>query len=179
MKNNFNNISTKTVTEKVLYNKREFISAMLTHKPDKIFYNSYSSDKPLWVITEYLENKEILYYSNAWADKRPVKSSLELIYDSWKIQGLEHYRFEEKRILKRTYKSLFLIEAYYIYCIRYNIEFCFDGVESIFMLEGDKKKEFDSIIEDLRHYRNGTYEYKLTEITEDEYELCIDKFGER
>jgi hypothetical protein len=45
--------------------------------------------------------------------------------------------------------------------------------------EFDSKEgsEFDNICKDLRYYRYFD-SYTLVEITEDEYEMCIDKFGE-
>ena len=37
--------------------------------------------------------------------------------------------------------------------------------------------EFDNICKDLRCYKYF-YSYKLIEITDDEYEMCVNKFGE-
>ena len=83
------------------------------------------------------------------------------------------------RKLKRTHKNLMIIEAGFIYCKRNNIEFDADYfIDNIFMTEEFHDDiKFDNICEDLRCYRY--YEkYKLKEITEEEYELCVDMFGE-
>lgn len=85
------------------------------------------------------------------------------------------------RKLKRTHKGLFILEAGYIYCKRRGIEYNDDMfVDDIFMSEefdSSEGNEFDNICKDLRSYRyNDTYQLK--EITDDEYEMCVDEFGE-
>jgi hypothetical protein len=84
------------------------------------------------------------------------------------------------RKLKRTHKNLMIIEAGFIYCKRNDIEFDIDNfIDNIFMTDEfhDTNNEFDSICDDLRCYRY--YEkYKLKVITEEEYESCVDMFGE-
>lgn len=83
------------------------------------------------------------------------------------------------RKLKKTHKGLMIIEAGFIFCKRQNIEFDMDNfVDNIFMTEvfHNENNKFDEICEDLRNYRYNE-EYKLKEITEKEYELCIDMFG--
>jgi len=85
------------------------------------------------------------------------------------------------RKLKRSYKNLFILEAGYIYCKRRGIEYNdYKFTDEIFMSESfdsSKGSEFDNIIKDLRSYRHFD-SYKLIEITDDEYEMCIDEFGE-
>jgi hypothetical protein len=41
----------------------------------------------------------------------------------------------------------------------------------------DEGSEFDNICKDLRCYKYFD-SHKLIEITDDEYEMCVDKFGE-
>lgn len=53
-------------------------------------------------------------------------------------------------------------------------------IDDIFMTEGfdsGQGSEFDNICKDLRCYKYFD-SHKLIEITEDEYEMCIDEFGE-
>ena len=80
--------------------------------------------------------------------------------------------------LKRPHKNLMILEAGYIYCTRHNINYE-TFVNENFMspdFDCDEGSEFDNICKDLRHYR--TYDYVLKEITDNEYELCIEKFGQ-
>ena len=87
---------------------------------------------------------------------------------------------KEMRKLKRNHKNLMIIEAGFIFCKRQNITFDLDNfVDNIFMTEGfhNKNNNFDEICKDLRNYRYDE-KYKLKEITEEEYELCVDMFGE-
>ena len=83
--------------------------------------------------------------------------------------------------LKRSHKNLFILEAGYIYCKRRGIEYNVDKfISNIFMTESfdsSEGSEFDNICKDLRFYK-FVDSYKLTEITEDEYEKCVDEFGE-
>lgn len=82
------------------------------------------------------------------------------------------------RILKRDHKNLMILEAGYIYCKRHDINY--DTFESVFIKEGFDCKEgseFDNICKDLRFYRYYD-SHKLIEITDDEYEMCVDMFGE-
>ena len=85
------------------------------------------------------------------------------------------------RKLKRNHKNLYILEAGYIYCKRRNIEYNDDQfIDEIFMTDGfnsSEGSEFDNICKDLRCYRYLD-SYKLIEITDDEYEMCIDEFGE-
>ena len=82
--------------------------------------------------------------------------------------------------LKRTHKNLMLDEASFLYCKRHNINLTLDEFfDQIFMTEDfDKEGEWDKIAKDLSFYKQSTvYEYELKEITEEEYDLCVKKFG--
>ena len=72
-------------------------------------------------------------------------------------------------------------EAGYIYCKRRGIEYSDDKfIDEILMTEqfdSIDASEFDNICKDLRCYKYLD-SYKLIEITDDEYEMCIDEFGE-
>jgi len=85
------------------------------------------------------------------------------------------------RKLKRSHKNLYILEAGYIYCKRRNIEYNDDKfIDEIFMTDGfdsSEGSEFDNICKDLRLYKYFD-SHKLIEITEDEYEMCVDEFGE-
>lgn len=80
------------------------------------------------------------------------------------------------RKLKRSHKNLMIIEASYIYCKRHNLDYE-TFIDNVFMTERFDGSEFDNICEDLRCYKYFD-SYKLIEITDDEYEMCVDKFGE-
>ena len=82
------------------------------------------------------------------------------------------------RKLKRTHKGLMICEAGFIYCIRHNIEYE-TFINDVFMadkIDCEEGSEFDNICKDLRYFRHT--DYVLKEITESEYELCVDKFGQ-
>ena len=79
------------------------------------------------------------------------------------------------RKLKQSYKNLMLLEAGYLYCIRH--KFNYEKFDDLFLSEEFQSNEFDNICKDLRCYRCFK-SYVLNEITEDEYEMCVDKFGE-
>lgn len=83
------------------------------------------------------------------------------------------------RKLKRVHKSLYIFEAGFIYCYRRGIEYTDDKfIDEIFLSEDFiSEGEFEHICEDLRCYRYHEA-YQLQEISEAEYEMCIDEFGE-
>lgn len=85
------------------------------------------------------------------------------------------------RKLKRSHKNLYILEAGFIYCKRRGIEYNDDKfIDDIFMKEDFDSgidSEFDNICRDLSAYRYID-SYLLKEITVEEYELCIDEFGE-
>lgn len=81
--------------------------------------------------------------------------------------------------LKRSHKNLMILEAGYIYCKRYNINYD-TFINDVFMTEQfdcSDGSEFDNICKDLRCYKYFD-SYRLIEITNDEYEMCVNKFGE-
>ena len=84
------------------------------------------------------------------------------------------------RKLKRSHKNLMIIEASYIYCKRHNLDYE-TFIDNVFMTErfqdSSEGSEFDNICKDLRCYKYFD-SYKLIEITDGEYEMCVDKFGE-
>jgi len=85
------------------------------------------------------------------------------------------------RKLKRSHKNLMFLEAGYIYCKRRGIEYSDDKfIDEILMTEqfdSSEGSEFDNICKDLRCYKYLD-SYKLIEITDAEYKMCIDEFGE-
>ena len=87
----------------------------------------------------------------------------------------------KERKLKRSHKNLFILEAGYIYCKRRGIEYNYDKLtDEIFMTESfdcSEGSEFDNICKDLRCYKYFD-SHKLVEITDNEYEMCVDEFGE-
>lgn len=83
------------------------------------------------------------------------------------------------RKLKRSHKNLMIIEASYIYCKRHNLDYD-RFIDDVFMTEqfdSSEGGEFDNICKDLRYYQYFD-SHKLIEITDDEYDMCVDKFGE-
>ncbi len=72
-----------------------------------------------------------------------------------------------------------ILEASYVYCKRYELDYE-TFIDDVFMtceFNSDEGSEFDNICKDLRCYRYLD-SHVLIEITENEYEMCIDKFGE-
>ena len=86
------------------------------------------------------------------------------------------------RKLKRQHKNLFVLEAGFIYCKRRNVDYDSDKfIDEVFMTSEfnlGENSEFDKICKDLRSYRYFET-YSLVEISEDEYEMCVDEFGEQ
>lgn len=86
----------------------------------------------------------------------------------------------DNRILKSNHKNLMIIEAGFIYCKRHDLnEETF--IENEFMSEmfdSHEGGEFDNICKDLLWFRYNP-KYELIEISVEEYELCVDKFGEQ
>jgi len=83
------------------------------------------------------------------------------------------------RILKKTHKNLMIIEASFIYCKRHGLDEE-NFIEDTFMTDDFSKSEeieFDKICNDLRGFRGCLGNYELREISVEEYELCVDKFG--
>ena len=83
------------------------------------------------------------------------------------------------RKLKRSHKNLMVLEAGFIYCKRHKLNYE-TFIDDVFLTEefhSDEESEFNNICKDLRCYKYFD-SYKLIEITDDEYEMCVDKFGE-
>lgn len=83
------------------------------------------------------------------------------------------------RKIKSDHKRLMIFEAGYLYCLRHNLNYS-TFIDDIFLIDtfdSSEGSEFDNICKDLRFYRQMS-SYKLIEITDTEYELCVDKFGE-
>lgn len=72
-----------------------------------------------------------------------------------------------------------VLEASFIYCKRHHLDYE-TFIDDVFMSENfnsSEGSEFDNICKDLRYYKYYD-SYKLIEITNHEYEMCVDKFGE-
>ena len=83
------------------------------------------------------------------------------------------------RKLKTNPKNLMICEAGYIYCKRHELNYE-TFIDDVFLTDEsltDEQSEFDNICKDLRCYRYYDW-YKLIEITDAEYGMCVDKFGE-
>jgi hypothetical protein len=82
------------------------------------------------------------------------------------------------RKLKEVHKGLMIFEAGFVYCKRHNLDYEI-FIDDIFMSEEfdcSDGSEFDNICKDLRCFRHyGSY--NLCEISLEEYEMCLDKFG--
>jgi len=84
------------------------------------------------------------------------------------------------RKLNISHKALMIFEASYIYCTRHHLKYE-TFIDDVYMTENfdsSDNSEFNKIGKDLRSYRHSP-SYKLTEITDQEYETCIDYFGEK
>ena len=84
-----------------------------------------------------------------------------------------------ERKLKKPHKQLMIFEAGFIYCKRHNINKDLDTfIEEDFMSENFNadEGEFNDIMDDLRMFRYYD-NYKLKEITVEEYEMTVDEFG--
>lgn len=83
------------------------------------------------------------------------------------------------RLIKISYKGLMIFEAGYVYCKRHNLNYD-TFIDDVFLKETfncSVNSEFDNICKDLRHFRRG--QHKLVELTEEEYEDCVEVFGEQ
>ncbi len=84
----------------------------------------------------------------------------------------------KNRKLKTTRKDLMVLEAAYIYCKRYDLDYEF-FIEDLLIdeISDVHNIEMYNIRKDLHLYKNIP-DYILVEISDSEYEMCIDKFGE-
>lgn len=62
------------------FSQEQFISVLSEKKPKEIFNSYYSLTRPCWVITEYLGDNKIKYFSNGWQDRTPIEESIENLY---------------------------------------------------------------------------------------------------
>jgi hypothetical protein len=86
---------------------------------------------------------------------------------------------KENKKLKRSHKNLMILEAGYIYCKRHNLNYE-TFIDDVFMKEefhSEEESEFNNICNDLRCYKYFD-SYKLIEITEDEYDMCVEEFNQ-
>ena len=106
-------------------------------------------------------------------------------YKDWYDSKLEEYKQNHMRKLKRSHKNLMVLEAGYIYCKRHGLNYE-TFIDDVFMdpmawntdrFDSSEGSEFDKICKDLRCYRYFD-SHRLIEITDDEYEMCVDEFGE-
>lgn len=81
----------KSVREEVTLG--EFYQILNTYKPTEFFNTMYSEKIPCWYITEYLNANTVMYYANGWADKTPQKITIEKLYQSWRIEGINYTKF--------------------------------------------------------------------------------------
>ena len=81
----------KSVREQVTL--AEFYQLLHTYRPTEFYNTMYSEKTPCWYITEYLNANTVMYYANGWADKTPRKITIEKLYQSWSIEGMNHTKF--------------------------------------------------------------------------------------
>lgn len=81
----------KSVREEVTL--AEFYHILNTYKPNEFYNTMYSEKTPCYYITEYLNANTVMYYANGWADKTPQKITIEKLYQSWRIEGLQYTKF--------------------------------------------------------------------------------------
>lgn len=73
----------------------EFTEILLDKSPTAIYHDLWSKDNPLYVIPKmiYRSRGGVEIYSNAWADKTIVFRTWQELYDEFRIQGLENFKF--------------------------------------------------------------------------------------
>lgn len=81
----------KSVRENVTL--EEFYQILHTYNPTEFFNTMYSEKTPCWYITEYINANTVMYYANGWADKTPQKITIEKLYQSWSIEGINYTKF--------------------------------------------------------------------------------------
>ena len=86
---NFYTERSRNVIDRITFTLEEFIDTLNKYKPKEIFNYYYSSIVPCWTITEYLENGNVKYFAQGWAHKNPVEESMDNLYKSWLLQGLD------------------------------------------------------------------------------------------
>lgn len=81
----------KTVRENITLG--EFYQLLHTYKPTEFYNTMYSEKTPCYYITEYLNANTVMYYANSWADKTPRKITIEQLYSTWLIEGMNYTKF--------------------------------------------------------------------------------------
>jgi hypothetical protein len=76
------------VTDKSAVSFEQFKEILLKHKPREIWCDHWSSKKPFYVITEYLDEHSFLIICNANSDLTPIAATFEEIYKSIRYGGL-------------------------------------------------------------------------------------------
>lgn len=95
IKNRF--VTYKEVIKTVSVNPtlEQFIEILLDKSPTAIYHDMWSGDKPLYVIHKliYRSHGGANVHSNAWADKTPVFKTWRELYDEFRFQGMENFKF--------------------------------------------------------------------------------------
>lgn len=81
----------KSVREQITLG--EFYQLLHTYRPTEFYNTMYSEKTPCWVITEYINANTVMYYANGWADKTPQEITIERLYQSWNIEGMNYTKF--------------------------------------------------------------------------------------
>lgn len=73
----------------------EFIEILLNKSPTAIYHELWSKEKPLYEITKltYRSHGGVEIFSSGWADKNPVFKTWKDLYDEFRLQGFEHFKF--------------------------------------------------------------------------------------
>lgn len=95
----FGKIKEKVVKDNIPLEEKEFLDILLKYKPTEIYHSYWSSNEPLWVITEY-NDSGILYYSNSWPNEYRISKpkTYSNLYNHLRSQGLQ-YCFLKNNIL--------------------------------------------------------------------------------
>jgi hypothetical protein len=94
----------KSVREEITLG--EFYQLLNTYKPTEFYNTMYSEKTPCYYITEYLNANTVMYYANGWADKTPRKITIEKLYQSWRIEGIQYTKFyTDKNLENNLYRQ--------------------------------------------------------------------------
>lgn len=92
----FHTTKQRTVTDIIPYKFDEFENALLIFRPKLIFNSQYSQRIPLIVITEYVGQGFVGFYTSA-ADKTPRQFTFDQVYNELKYSGLADCYIEEDK----------------------------------------------------------------------------------
>ena len=137
-------------------------------------HNVAKCDKTIYSGTNIDGYKQLCYQRNGDIVATIDEDDELIVRDEYVASIVKGKLFIKKKILKRTRKSLMIIEAGYIYCLRHNLD-TDTFIDDVFLQEdfdSSENSEYDNICKDLRAYRY-IENYKLIEITESEYNLCV------